>query len=115
MSNPVEREVREITADLQRIDHEEARRLWPRPAGRTFVLAPTAAVARAWCRCSGIRPYGRDTRILSSGGVCGVSVRPEDRVVFFGDVEGRSDYERIVAALTPALVDVGGLDFVERV
>jgi hypothetical protein len=84
-------------------------------AGRILVLAETSKIAIEWCQENGIPPRGPRTAILGPSTGRGMMLRPEDRVIFVGAVEQRRDYERVVAALTPALLNVGGLDKIEHV
>lgn len=85
------------------------------PEPRVLVYGVTSAAARAWCSRNGIPPHGRSTHILTQNAGRGMLVRPEDRVVFVGDVEERRDYETVRAALLPALINVGAEAKIERV
>lgn len=80
---------------------------------RTFVYGETRKASLEWLRRNDIPPYARET-IVIAGPVRGFAIRPEDRVVFVGDVKARRDYVRVLIDLMPSLASVG-IEKIERV
>jgi hypothetical protein len=100
-------------ADLVRLrdGHGGALRSLP----RILVYAETTESAHQWLRHEGISLHARTTHVIAGpNGGRGFCLRPQDRVVFVGDVFLRRDYEQVLTALAPTLVDVGGLDKIEH-
>lgn len=59
-----------------------------RPARtRTIVVAARQAEAITWCRRAGVKPFARSTWLRSTpGSIHGLTITPQDRVVYVGPV-----------------------------
>lgn len=62
-----------------------------RPAQRTFIIGGTYAEARRWCQDNGVQPFAHTTKIVTTPlSVRGMTIRPEDRVVWYdGPIDER--------------------------
>lgn len=77
----------------------------------TYVYAETTPMAKRWCRENGVKPFAKDTYLVT-GGNCfrGRLITGEDRVVLVGDVAGRDDWQRVCRAIAPALTDTAVIE-----
>lgn len=81
---------------------------------RTIVLAENLKMAHQWCVTHGVPPSGRSV-CLVGGPVTwrGMRVEQGDRIVWVGDVAGRTDFVDMLNAMPPAGVTLERLDRAE--